>query len=194
MSNYISQETATIIAIILGPALAVIVSLCIEHIREKRRRKWKIYYELMKRRDEPLTMFSDALNLIHVEFHGKKKVIKAWEDLFNYLGETLPSEGQTQEQIEKALKKGRKKRNRLFAILLQEMSRVLGLKQIDYRFISETVYGPIGKRKERSMKKIMNQKIIAFLSGESPIAIKEIKKSSDSSSKSDPSDKDIKKQ
>lgn len=189
MSYYISQETATIMAIVFGPVLAVIVSLGIEHIRDKRRRKLKIYYEIMKRRDEPLTEVAWALNLIHVEFYNKKKVIKAWEDLFNHLRETPPSVGKTDEEIKEARRKKRKKKDRLLATLLQEMSKDLGFKKSDHRFISETVYDPKGKEWERWMKMEIRQRTIDFLSGKAPIAIKKIKTSSDSSNKSDISDK-----
>lgn len=188
MSNYISQEAATVIAIVLGPILAVLVSKYTEYRRDKKRRKWRIYNELMKRRGEPIYKFSWALNLIHVEFSNKKKVIEAWENLYNDLGEAPPATGNTKKDIASAKKRKRIKRERLFAILLQEMSRALGHK-VDHRFISDTVYDPIGNKNKRKLKEEMNEKIMLVLSGESPIAIKE---TSASSNKSIHSGKDTK--
>lgn len=194
MSYYISQEAATILAIIVGPIIAVITSRYIEDRIGKKRRKWRIFYELMKRRDEPLTKFSWALNLIHVEFHDKKNVIDAWDDLYNFLGEGPPAAGQTGRDLESAKRRKRKKRDRLFAILLQEMSITLGLK-VDHRFIAKTVYDPIGKKRKRRMKNIIDKKIISVLNGDSPIAVQKVqkvKKASGSSNKSDTADKDTK--
>lgn len=181
MLHYISQEMATLLAILLGPVLAVWASRFFDNRREKRVRRWDIFCDLMRRRNRPLTYVVGPLNLIHAEFHDKKNVIDAWERLHNHLGEF--------ERNENNRKQFDRKKDRLFAELLQEMAKSLGI-QLDSRIIDDTIYSPIGWRKGRMMKSRINKHLMKVLSGEAPIMIQKVKKVSDSSHQSNPSKED----
>ncbi len=69
----------TIIAIIVGPIIAVCITRYFDDRREHRRRKFDIFHSLMRTRS--MTFHPDhimALNLIQVEFHKNDKVVQAY--------------------------------------------------------------------------------------------------------------------
>ena len=183
MSSYISFEALTILAIILGPVVAVVTSRSIDKRMEKRHRRWSIFCDLMKRRHETLNESSWSLNLIHAEFHDKKNVLDAWETLHNFLKEHSPQKD--------SLEKSRRKKVRLLAKLLQEMAKSLGVK-LDDHIINATKYSPRGTKKAKTLDLTIKRKLVEVLNGEAPITIRSIENTSDSSDKSDPSDKDTK--
>ena len=183
MSSYISTETATILAIILGPVVAVAISRYIEYRRERRQRRWSIFCDLMMRRDESLNDTSWSLNLIYAEFYDQKNVLNAWDTLRNYLRD---HSGKTRNATISMNKK-----RRLFSILLQEMAKSLGVK-IDSRIIDETGYRPSGKRNEKKENRQIRGLLVDVLKGDKPIVVRNIDNTSSSSDKSDTSDKDAK--
>src|SRR5438067_9365814 len=80
---------ATIIAIILGPILAIQVEKYLEDRRESRRRKITLFRELMVTRGSRLSArHVEALNGIQMEFHNEgedKKVVDAWKLYITHL-------------------------------------------------------------------------------------------------------------
>lgn len=73
---------ATIIAVIVGPILAVLVTRYVDEQRAGKARRWDVFRTLMRTRREVLSPdFVGALNLIEVEFHGEDAVIQAWKEL-----------------------------------------------------------------------------------------------------------------
>jgi hypothetical protein len=80
---------ATIVAIILGPILAIQVEKYLEDRRESRRRKIALFRELMVTRGSRLSArHVEALNGIQMEFsnEGKeKKVVDAWKLYITHL-------------------------------------------------------------------------------------------------------------
>ncbi len=81
---------ASIVAIILGPILAVQVQEFLERGREERRRKLWVFRELMLTRGTVLSpRHVEALNGIQMEFSDKrsdeKKVLDAWKLYLDHL-------------------------------------------------------------------------------------------------------------
>jgi hypothetical protein len=107
--------------ILLSALIAVQVSDFLRKRSEKRGRQLWIFGTLMTTRGARLSQrHVDALNSISVEFHGKRKVIEAWDkylDLFVYA-----SPGATEAEVKVWLDKG----DELLAALLYQISVVLG--------------------------------------------------------------------
>jgi len=77
------MNVATIIAIVLGPILAVQVQKLIERLRDKKQTQRSVFIGLMTFRAQRLSPeFVKALNLIDLAFSGKRKtnraVVAAW--------------------------------------------------------------------------------------------------------------------
>jgi uncharacterized protein DUF6680 len=87
---------ATILAIILGPILAVQVERHLEDRREARRRKIALFRELMVTRGSRLSArHVEALNGIQMEFQNKgkeKKVVDAWKLYITHLNTAFTPE------------------------------------------------------------------------------------------------------
>jgi len=94
------NTTLTIIAIILGPILAIQIQKIIERIKQRRDEKRKLFMTLMATRGRPLLLeHVQALNMIDITFTVKgiiasiifwrskkdKAVIEAWSELRDHL-------------------------------------------------------------------------------------------------------------
>lgn len=87
----------TILALILGPILAIQVQKRLEAIRDHRNTKMKIFHTLMATRAARISFeHVRALNLIEIEFIGKKeKLIRdAWKTYLDHLGESYDEANQ----------------------------------------------------------------------------------------------------
>ena len=99
------KDWITIVALFLGPILAIQVQKLIEAKKEKRDRRFDIFKTLMATRAERLsTEHVQALNLIDIEFYGKirwgtrfqtereKAVTNAWKNYNDHLNHTQGGE------------------------------------------------------------------------------------------------------
>ena len=74
--------TLTIVAIVVGPISAVLITLWRDSRRAKLQRQWDIFRNLMRHRTTPLHVeFVGSLNLIEVEFADDKRVVENWKKL-----------------------------------------------------------------------------------------------------------------
>lgn len=90
---------ATIVAILVGPVLAVAVTRWIDARRAMRDRQWDIFRNLMQYRRTPMNPeFVGALNLVEVEFSKDERIITAWKQLLASF-EQLATESMTEEQL-----------------------------------------------------------------------------------------------
>ena len=81
----------TIIAIIIGPIAAVVITLWWGSQNEKRRRKTEILASLMRTRATPLSdEHVGALNLVQLEFHNRVPIISAHKSYIEHLNRKLP--------------------------------------------------------------------------------------------------------
>jgi hypothetical protein len=114
----------TIIAVILGPILAVQAQKIVERRRELRNRKLHLFRELMATRGSRLSQrHVEALNLIEMEYapsdEKQRPVFEAWRSYFDLLSQPAPElEAQQQLFFER--------RNDAFIDVLYTMGRYLG--------------------------------------------------------------------
>lgn len=117
----IDFQTMNIIAVILGPLLAVLISLWIQHRKEKRNQMQTVFLTLMAHRKTfpPTGALVESLNLIDVVFSKHPNVVRLWHEYFSLLGQQPINLDET---------------SRKFLDLLSEIARILGyssLKQTD---------------------------------------------------------------
>jgi hypothetical protein len=113
------QAVIGIIAIVLGPVTAIIVSLWIQQRRAKRESKERLFSTLMAhRRSYPPTYeWASALNLIDVVYADHDDVVKLWHEHYDLLCSTK------EENVQG--------RNHKYLELLSAMAKVLGYKKLD---------------------------------------------------------------
>ena len=77
----------TLLAILVGPIAAVLVTRFIDAKRDTYNRKMRVFRTLMRTRQQPTSpQHVEALNLIEIEFSGCENVIDAFKALFQHLG------------------------------------------------------------------------------------------------------------
>ena len=138
-----------IIAIVVSPLIAVLVSIWVQNWLETRRARRNIFANLMSTRHH--VAHSDeivrALNMIDVVFHNQEKVRKLWREYFEMLHskETIPLWDK---------KKGE---------LITEMAKVVGFgKQITLQDI-ERVYAPVGQAEDLKRTRELGDELLRVL-------------------------------
>ena len=99
------MEIINIIAIIVGPLLAVLITLWWQERKEKRDAKLRLFVTLMAfRKSYPVSYeFANQLNLIDVVFADTPKVAALWHKYYSLLQRQNPDTLQQQEQTHKYL-------------------------------------------------------------------------------------------
>lgn len=124
------KDWVTVLAVILGPVLAVQAQKFLESVREKRNRRLALFKTLMSTRAERLSReHVQALNMIDIEFYGRrmfgtryqtskeKKVTNAWKNYNDHLNQK-----NSYDSVESWIRDG----DTLFTRILYEMSIALG--------------------------------------------------------------------
>ena len=88
-----------ILAIVLSPVIAVIITLWHQGRKERRDRKERLFTQLMAHRKAfpPSSEFVNALNLIDIIFADTSSVIKLWHEYYAMLG-SANTENEYREQ------------------------------------------------------------------------------------------------
>ena len=160
----------TILAIIIGPIVALWIQRYIEKRREQRNRKLVLFKEMMATRASRTSRrHVDALNTIRVEFSegggaGNKRVLKTWKLYLDHLGNTSDtwSPDQTQRWEDQGLK--------LLIDLLFEMSRSLQY-NFDKVALENEIYAPRGHRQDDEDELALRKQVLDITAGRSPIWI-----------------------
>jgi hypothetical protein len=80
------KDIVTIIALILGPVIAVAITLWSQKRSEKRNAKQQLFTRLMAhRRAGPIREWVNALNIIDVVYAGDTRVVQLWHQLYDIL-------------------------------------------------------------------------------------------------------------
>jgi hypothetical protein len=130
---------ATIVAIYYGPIRAVQISRANDDRREKRRREFEIFSNLMKTRRmvlDPLHVVS--LNLVEVEFFKNADVIAAYRSYIDNLNKRIP-ESEPQQVIDRYLSE----RDDAFYVLIHALGKHLDF-SFDKRDLKKFSYVPQG--------------------------------------------------
>lgn len=143
-------EILTMVAIILGPILAVQAEKFLQRRRDDKGRRLNIFKTLMATRGSSLSFAHvEALNRIDLEFSDDKKyqkVIAAWKEYFDNLGHRVQADDQLTVWIAR--------NEELLANLLYEMGQSLGY-TFDKVLIKRNIYSPVGhERVERENEQI----------------------------------------
>lgn len=135
MPNATITDIIMILAVFLGPIVAVRITRYIDDRKEKRERQLNIFRVLMATRAATLSPgHIEALNLIDVEFETRvkknKKILSAWRAYLNHVGDrNFPQETWYSRRTELLIK------------ILHEMSIVLNY-DFDETQIKTSVYSP----------------------------------------------------
>ena len=157
----------TIIAIILGPIFAVIVTRSIDNFRYNAQRKLDIYKTLMRTRKMPIHAdHVGALNLIEVEFSKNKNVVSAWKAYLGNLGNPMPA-AEDKERYEDFLKK----RDSLLTKLISDIASALGIK-VEQLDILEGNYVPKVWNDDHWDQLLVRKYLINVLSGRASLLVR----------------------
>lgn len=119
---------AVLAATLLGPVSAVFVTRWIDTKREKQQRRLHVLRTLMATRRAPLSPeHVNALNLIEIEFYGKKNVLESWKKLLEHFSKTF--DPKDEERVAR-------ERENLKTKLLSDMARVVGYRIEQLEIIS----------------------------------------------------------
>jgi hypothetical protein len=124
-------ESATLVALVLGPVSAVIITLWHQERSQKRAAQERLFLTLMahRRAFPPPLEWANSLNLIDVVFSDRPKVVALWHELYDILFRVPLVE---EQRVHKNLE------------LLSAMAKSLGynLAQVDIdKFYSPQVHG-----------------------------------------------------
>lgn len=130
----ISMGKLTVMAILLSPAIAVLVSIWVQGWRDKKWWMRNILATLMATRHQPINdEIVKALNIIDIAFYNKPKVRKHWSEYFEMLHNTGYNNPAGRELW-------RQKKN----LLMLEMAKVSGYKKKINQGDVDRVYIPVG--------------------------------------------------
>jgi hypothetical protein len=168
------SDALIIIAVILGPILAVQVQKFIENSKQRKERKISIFKTLMATRGTPLSpLHVEALNMIDLEFSGKdlkeKAVLDSWKLYHDHLYEA-PKNIQ-EPTYQSKLDTWATKKTELLIDLLYSMSIAL-----EYAFdkvqLKRGAYTPKGYADLEIQNSLLRQGILEVLSRKQPLTVK----------------------
>lgn len=133
------SDVLMILAVLTAPLAAVQVQKWLEHHREERERKLRIFKTLMATRAVTLSQeHVQALNMIDIEFCVRKykKITTSWKEYLDHLG-NFPKDDQNQLPV------WNDKKTDLLANLLMVMGQSLGY-EFDAVHVKKGIYMPQG--------------------------------------------------
>lgn len=152
---------ATIVAIIIGPIMAVRVTRTHDDKKWRRDRRMTVLRDLMQTRGVRLDpLHVAALNVMELEFYGEASVLAAYKAYIRHLSSPLPMPDQQEPYFEQ--------RFELFLNLIQELGRSLGL-AFDRGDISKLAYSPVGWEHDQQMQRKNMALFAELLEGRSSV-------------------------
>ena len=172
-------DIVTIIALIIGPVLAVIIGRFLESRRIERERRTDVFRTLMRTLGDKLSFdHVSALNLVSIEFQNNGNVIKEWKEYHEYLrsGYQRRSDEIVSENLTEAQKQERNNRyntrtfiesEKLLAKLLIAMAESLNYK-IE---IFQGGYSPQGWKHVENQQALIRQYFVDLYLGNKALPI-----------------------
>ena len=166
MAPSMALALATIVAILLGPILALWIQRISERKRNRRNRKLFIFKELMATRATRTNpRHVDALNAIEVEFsegsRSDTKVLTAWRLYLDHLGTTVGDD---------QLLRWTEKSDDLLTDLLYEMSQALQY-DFDKLALKKNIYSPKAHGDLEMDQYLLRKYVVEMMAGKRPIWI-----------------------
>lgn len=165
MSEVMQVGLISVLAMLVGPMLAVFVTRKIDHERAERERRMDVFRTLMKTRRLRLSSeHVTALNLIEIEFYGEAEVKTARESYFENLAKKVPTD--IKESDEHFAEQ-----NRRLAKLLHAMGKTLNFSNLEQLDIMTGGYTPQGWADVEQQQHILRYLLIDMLNGNRGIPI-----------------------
>ncbi len=169
------MEYLTILAILLGPVIAIQVSSYLEQKRELRKKRENVFVRLMATRATNLSQIHvEALNVIDVFFYSKddrdreaKTVREAWKVYLDHLCNTPPPDNQPANDTWEEWRK-----NHLTS-LLKRMAECLGY-DYDEVLLKRAAYYPKAHNDMELQLNFIRRKVTEILLGEDAFPMKVI--------------------
>ena len=159
-------ESLTILALLLGPILAVCITRYIDNCREQKQRKMELFRALMQFRQWPLhTDYVSALNLIEVEFYQDEDVIKKWKVLYEHFNNFALQQDDKAHEEEFS-----NKRDKYTTQLIEEMAKNLGIK-LEAMELYKSGYIPQYWQNLEYENNFIRQLAISLLKGETNLPV-----------------------
>ncbi len=156
-----TPEILTLLALVVGPISAIQLQLVTDYFRQKKQRRVFTFKTLMMTRGTGLSPdHVQALNMIDVEFYGKRKVIAAWKVYLDHLVNNQPGDNDWPRWNDR--------RDELLTDLLSEMGLSLGYKfsKVDIR---RAIYNPKGHYEIENELNVIRKGLVEVLTGKTPL-------------------------
>ncbi len=170
-------EISTIIAIILGPIMAVGVGIFLNDRKEKRNRRLRVFETLMATRGARLSPdHVRALNMIDLVFDKEedhdKVVLNAWKDYFNILHK-FPHQDRSMNDSEWNIHVANwnERRDDSLAELLYRMANALGYDFFDNVHIKNNSYNPVAYDEMDDQWRLIRTGLIGLLHGNTSLPV-----------------------
>ena len=163
MQTEVWYAMATLVAIAVGPIIAVIVTRMLDCAAEKRRRRLDVFRNLMQTRGVRLDpVHVAALNVVEVEFYKDKDVRDAFQSYIQHLSAPMPDVAEQDRFLEQ--------RYDLFMDLLFKIGSSVGF-SFDKRDLERLGYFPQGWDRDQNMQRRNVEMLGQLLSGQRAIPI-----------------------
>ena len=159
-----ANEWPTIVAIVVGPVAAVLITLWRDRRNERKRRRTEILASLMGTRSARLSReHVGALNIVQLEFHGRKSIIEAYKQYIEHLRTPLPPVDQQEHFFEQ--------REARFLELLTAIANDLNYK-FDKKDLESLSYTPQGWHDDEWIQRGNMLLLAQLLRGERSLRVK----------------------
>jgi len=157
------SDVLMILAVLIAPLAAIQVQKWLEHHREDRERKLRIFKTLMARAVTLSPEHVQALNMIDLEFCGRKykKVTNAWKEYLDHLGD-FPKDDEKQFPV------WNDKKADLLAHLLMEMGKSFSY-DFDAVHVKKGIYMPQGHADIEEGNILIRRGLIGLLYGKASL-------------------------
>jgi len=155
-----ASDWATIIAVFLGPIVAIQIQKYIEVVKDAKERRLRVFKDLMATRASTLAyQHVVALNQVGLEFQGNKfsKVVNAWKTYLDHLG-SFPN-----DEEDAMAKVWVEKKNDLLSDLLYEMGSSLGF-YFDKVHIKKAGYIPKAYSEQEDENRFIRKSLVEIFS------------------------------
>lgn len=152
------------LAVILGPILAVQIQKFLDRRSEDRNKKMAVFRDLMTTRASTLAFqHVSALNMVGLEFNGRNysKVVNAWKTYLDHLN-SYPNDDESMQKI------WEEKRNDQLSDLLYEMGESLGF-DFDKVHIKKAGYFPKAYADQETEQKYIRSQLVDVFLGKKSI-------------------------
>lgn len=165
MDSAAVYSLATLVAILVGPIMAVVVTRKLDAQAETRRRKFELFKDLMQTRGIRLDpIHVAALNIVELEFYDHPKVRAEFKKYIEHLSSPAPNGNQDD------LNRYYDQRSDQFMELIYEIGIVLGYK-FDKRELDRRSYVPKGWNDDQFMQRKNASMINQLLEGQRALPI-----------------------